>query len=232
MPTKPEPKIEIKSVKHTFTPVEREDLGSGLARCIGTCRGIETEFDQVKASFKAKLTEAEARIDNLSTSLVNGFEMRNERCAVVYRPADRKKDYFLETSFKAAAEQGWHGQLDPALTEDMTRDDFQAELIQAESKFDCREEIELFNPTDSDSGVLVVGRFGQKWFSALRVKIGKLVLEERLDSEQKAFKFRPDAVAMGVKRISEWSKANLKDLAKGFEESFRGVAEAHKERQE
>lgn len=233
MPPKPaEPKIETKSVKHVFTPDERNEIGSNLARSIAMARGIEAEFDQVKASYKAKTTEAEARIDSLSTSIMNGFEMRNERCAVACRPADRKKDYWLETTIHHAngMDPKDKNYPPPILTEEMTKDDFQADLLQAESKFDLREEIELFKPTESDRGTLVVGRFAGKWFSALRVNIGKLSLAERLDSEQKSFKYRPDAVSCAVKRASDWAKENLKEHAKGFSQSFQSVIEAHKER--
>lgn len=69
-------------------------------------------------------------------------------------------------------------------------------------------------------------------FSALRVRIGKLSLNERLDAEQKCFKTRPDAVATAIKRVNAWYKDNLKDLALGFQEESKKVAEAHKERVE
>ncbi len=216
-------KLEMKNVKHTFSTEERNTIGDNLARTIGGKRGIEAEFDQVKSSFKAKITESEARIDRLSTDLVNGFEMRDKRCRVVFRPKDRQKDYYLEESKNGDA---------PILTEDMTKDDFQADLLQAESKFDFREEIQLFQPQDNDAGILVVGKLAGVWFSALRVRIGKLELTERLDSEQPASKKRPDAVGRAVKRFKEWSKANLKDLAEGFQASADGVIEAHKERAE
>ena len=221
-----EPKIEIKSVKHTFAPEERNQIGSDLARAIGGLRGIEVENDQVKAAFKARITEAEARIDNLSTSLINGFEMRNARCLVVYFPKERKKHYFLETA------DGKPNGAPAVLIEDMTGDDFQVELVQAESKFDLKEEIDLFQKTDTDSGIVVVGKFAGKWFSAARVKIGKLTLTERLDSEQKAFKLRADAVSTAVKRVNAWAKENLKEHSKGFEDSFANVIIAHQERVE
>lgn len=227
------PKVEVKNVKHIFTEPERNQIGGDLARAIAGLRGTQAEFDQVKASYKARTTESEARIDNLSTSLMNGFDMRNEKCVVIYRPQDRKKDYYLERDWKEwtdAATGEFIGA--PIQTEDMTADDFQAELIQAESKFDNREEIDLFSPTGTDRGVLVIGRFAGKWFGALRVTIGKISLSERLDSEQRSFKERPDAVAHGVKRATQWAKDNMKEHAKGFEESFRAVAEAHKERAE
>jgi hypothetical protein len=235
---KQELKIEVKNVKHVFTPEELNEIGGNLARSIAAARGIESEFDQVKASYKAKTTEAEARIDNLSTARMNGFDMRSERCVVFFRPTDSKKDYWLESDARIIPNGNRVdlglvalGKL-PVLTEDMTRDDFQADLLQAESKFDLREEIELFKPAEGDQGILVVGRFGGKWFSALRVRIGKLQLEERLDSEQKAFKLRPDAISTAVKRVNEWARANLKDLAAGFQASFNAVAESHKERAE
>lgn len=225
-------KIEIKNIKHTFTSDERNDLGGQLARSIGGLRGIEAEFDQVKASYKAKVTEAEAKIDNLSTGLVNGFEMRNERCRVNFRPKDREKDYVLESDFEKYTAGKLGGALTVVLTEPMAKDDYQAELVLAESKFDAREEINLFQPTDTDRGVLIVGRFAGKWYSALRVKIGKLTLDERLDSEQRAFKLRPDAVRHAVKRVKDWAKENLQKHADGFIPGFDAAFEAQKDRAE
>lgn len=231
-------KSEVKNIKHTFTLEEREQLGVDLARSFGTLRGIEAEFDQVKASYKSKTAEAEARIDRISTSITNGFDMRDVACIVYYRPADKEKDYRIESEVRAVETEMAS---DPSkdiplpnvvLTERMTADDFQQELIAAESAFDAREEIELFKPTETDRGILVVGRLSGKWFSALRVNIGKLSLSERLDAEQKCFKSRPDAISTAVKRVNAWAKENLKDLAKGFQESFNAVVESHKERAE
>jgi hypothetical protein len=219
-------KTEIKNIKHTFTGQEREQLGADLARSFGALRGIESEFDQVKASYKSKTAEAEAKIDRLSTDITNGFVMRDTACVVGYRPADKEKDFYV------ADKEGNPESTIPALTERMTTSDFQQELIEAESKFDAREEIELFKPAEGDQGILVVGRLAGKWFSALRVRIGKLELNERLDAEQKCFKARPDAISTAVKRVNDWAKTNLKDLAAGFQESFKAVAEAHKERAE
>ena len=231
-PEAPPLKTEIKAVKHTFTADERIALGMDLARQHGVMSGIESEFDQVKSAYKARTAESEARVGSLSTALVNGFDMRQEPCVVVYRPKDRKKDYYLEDAYKAKLELGTDGCVAPVLTEDMTRDDFQAELIQAESKFDHREEIPLFPATETESGNLVVGRFGGKWFCALRVNIGKMVLAERLDSEQRAFKGRIDAVRFGVKGFMVWSEDNMKDLAKGFQKGADAILEAQEKRVE
>lgn len=231
-------KTETKNIKHTFTHEEREQLGGDLARAFGALRGVESEFDQVKASYKSKVAEAEARIDRISTNITNGFELRDAPCVVTFRPVDKEKDYWLEEDAKlipngVAIADGLKaiGKL-PMLTEKMTPDDFQQELIEAESKFDAREEIELFKPAEGDRGILVVGRLAGKWFSALRVKIGKIELNERLDAEQKCCKARSDAVSVAIKRVNEWAKNNLKDLAAGFQESFKGVLNSQKERAE
>jgi hypothetical protein len=226
-----EPIKTTKSVKHTFNPEERNQIGGDLARAIAGLRGTEAEFDQVKASYKAKTTEHEAKIDSLSTALMNGFELRNERCVVLYRPADRKKDYYLEKDY-AQLQEGELVTIPAVLIEDMTADDFQAELLQAEAQFECREELPLFQPANGDSGILVVGRLNDRWFTALRVSIGKCVINERLDSEQRSYKKRADAVKEATRRVSQWAKDNLKEAAKGFEDGFRAVSEAQKEREE
>ena len=221
-------KTEIKNIRHDFSDTEKQQFGGELARSIGTLRGIETEFDGVKASYKSKTAEAEARIDRISTDITNGFVMRDTPCFVVFRPADKEKDYYVTEASAANPSK----EVPPVLTEKMTAADFQQELIEAEAKFDAREEIELFKPAEGDRGILVVGRLAGRWFSALRVKIGKLELSERLDAEQKSVKERPAAVALAVKRFNAWAKDNLKDLAAGFADSANTVAEAHKERAE
>lgn len=227
---KTEPKTEIKNLKHTFSESERNQIGGDLARAISTLRGINAEFDSAKSGFKSRITASEAQIDSLSTALVNGFDMRNKNCVVVFRPKEKEKDYVLEDEWNRAQESVTPFEV--ALTEPMRPEDYHYELIQAESAFDCREEIEIFKPADDDNGVLVVGKFGGKWYGALRVKIGKLEIAERLDSEQKCFKKRSDAVSVTVKRFQQWSKENLKDLASGFQSAAADVIEAHKERED
>lgn len=217
-------KTEVKNIKHAYTDTELNELGASLARAIGTLRGIENEFDQVKSSYKAKTSEAEAKIDSLSTSRVNGFEMRNEKCVVVFRPKQREKDFYLETEFNDK-----DGKATVLLTESMNQEDYALELFQAESVFDLRTELELFKPVDDDRGILIVGKFGKLWYQALRVKIGKLELTERLDSEQKGFKERADAVSSAAKRMKEWLTKNLKDRSRGFEDGINAVVDANKD---
>lgn len=227
-----ESKTVTRVVRHEFTTEERTKIGNDLARQHGTLRHIEAELDQVKASYKARTAEAEANIDKWSTDLVNGFEMREKKCAVSYHPELRKKRFWLIESNGAIIKDafGLPIQADEC---DMTPDDFQAELIQAESKFELRAELPLFPTAGEDRGVLVVGRFDGRWFGALRIKIGGRKIEERLDSEQKSVKKRPDAVRAGCKRAVEWIESNLgKDNAKGFDAPVQAVIEANKEREE
>jgi hypothetical protein len=221
-------KMEVKAVKHTFEPEERNQMGGDLARSIAALRGVEAEFDQVKASYKARQSEAEARIDNLSTALMNGFEMRNKKCVVNFRPRDRKKDFILE--------QDWNefgAEAQPAITEDMTPADFQAELIEAESAFENRSEIDLFPRTANDFGTLVVGSLKGRWYSALRIAIGAHVVNQRLDSEQPSDKTRWGAIKRQAIFLEQWLVEKLgRDNAKGFEEPIKKALNTEKERVE
>lgn len=162
--TKPEPKpkIETKQLRHDFTDLEKAGMGGDLSRVIAGLRQTQNEADESKASFKAKITAAEAEVDRISTSLMNGWEFRMKRVRVVLRPKDKRKDYYLEN---APADSK------PILTEDMTNADFELDLIAAEARFDNREEICLFPPAGVSQGILVVGRFKGRWHTALRINI-------------------------------------------------------------
>jgi hypothetical protein len=216
-----EPKIEVKYIKHTFSSEEKNTLGQNLARAFSDRRGKEAEFDQVKAHFKSEIAEKDARIENLSTSLVNGFDMRNESCVVILAPEQKKKFFYLEAGFNPAEPR------EPALVEEMTPADFQQELLEAESKFEKREEIALFQATDGAFGAVVVGTFNGRWYSALRIHVGRHEIMERLDTEQKGFKNRHDAVARAAKLASEWFKEKFKADAKGFEQPMLDAIAPH-----
>ncbi len=218
------PKIEVKSVKHVFTDTEHREYGSTLAQSYGTLRGIESEFDKVKASFKSRTAEVEAQIDRISTNITNGFEYRDERCRVELDPKLGKKSYFLESAPEDA---------EPVIVQDMTDADYQQELLEAESAFDAKEIIPLFSATEKDSGLMTVGRLTGKWFSALNVKIGPREIKERLDSEQACSKKRADQIKRTCKRFIEWLDENLgRDEAQGFKNSVELVKAEHAEREE
>lgn len=224
MNTPAQPKIETKTVRHEYTIDEKIAMGGELSRAIANARGVEEEFDEVKASYKAKLTAAQARIGSISTSLMNGFELKPMKCRVVFRPKDKRKDFYLVDAPDDA---------DPVLTEEMEASDYEQDLIQAESKFEAREEIQLFNPAPGSVGTLVVGRFRGRWYSALRITVGHSKIEERLDSEQKSVRARWDAVRLAGKRAMEWLTDALgKDNAAGFKDPIQTAVEAHREREE
>lgn len=224
-----ERKVEVKNVKHVFTPSERLTIGTDLSRTLGGKRGIEAELDQVKASYKAKLAEADAKIDKLSTDLQNGFEMRDKACVVHFIPKERIKYYYLESD---CGDAGPVADTEPVAVEPMTYEEFQTELLMADAAFDKREEITIFPPTDNDYGNLVVGTMNGRWVCAVRMRVGKLNLTERMDSEQKACKERIGAITEAVGRAKKWLKENTKEAAKGFDDFFTTLIEAHKERAE
>ncbi len=227
-PAAPPLKLEVKLVKHKFNDAERLEIGNKLAAAIENARLSDEELDKIKQTFKSRTAAYESEQSLFSNQLRSGFEMREAQCWVRYDAKARKKTFFLEEDTEGK---------EPVLVEDMLPGDYQAELVQAESKFLQRQEIQLFKPAfgenGNDTGILVVGQFGERWFSALRIRIGNHRLDDRLDSEQRSFKARSDAVRFACKRAGEWFTAQLgKDAAKGFEKGLDEIVEANKEREE
>lgn len=219
--TKPteKPIIIRRSVKHNFAPSERLDLGDQMVKALADKTLIEDEFEAVKSQYKAKITAAESQVNALAATLRAGFEMRVKDCSVTFRPDRKKEIHVVETGELSAVE-------------DMTSDDLQLDLIRAESVFELREEIQ-FCQAGTDQGLIVVGRMKERWYSALRIKIGLNAIQERLDSEQRAFKQRFDAVNTAARRAQDWLDSNLgKDNAKGFVDLLAKAVEPHKERVE
>lgn len=229
--TKPKLKIVKRSVKHTFTPEETAAKNLDFRQAYDSVKAVEAEFDSIKASYKAKTTEAESRMENISATLNAGFEFRDKNLVLVLDLKDGKKHFYLEDDVDTSGELPKH--LVPIITEPITDADRQQELIEAEARFEAREEIALFEPAADDSGVLIVGRLGSKWFSALRVKIGTREIKERLDSEQACSKKRPDQIKRACKRFGEWLEENLgHEEAKGFKNAVALVQAEHAEREE
>lgn len=224
-------KIIPKSVRHTFSVEEKQELSTELLNGLDHYSDTENEFDAIKSSFKAKLAEAESRVNTIRSQLRAGFEMRVTDCVVVYRPEDKEKDFFVAQDYREHYEEDGTPKgtviLAPIATEKMTDDDFQDELLRAEAVFENYDAIELFKPIGEDRGALVVGSYGKCWYSALRIKVGKHELSERLDTEQKAFKKREDAVITASKRALKWLKETCGDSWKGFEAAVNAAVKGN-----
>lgn len=227
----PKPQIEVKLIKHTFTTEESNDLGMQLARAHTTLSEIDAEFELLKSNFKSRTAEQEAIIGRASSARLAGYEMRNARCRVVFRPKAGKKDYFLEHAESNAA---------PVLTEEMTGADMQAHLIPDEPKFENREALKLWHENGNDS-LMEVGRLtpelcGSKtamWFAALNVMVGGCVLLESLDNNQPCATKRIDIIRRAAKRCKAWLMDELgKETAEGFYAGIDAAVEAQKEREE
>ena len=226
----PKHKIVKRSVKHVFSPEETANLHTEFRQSFANLKSVEAEFDSVKASYKAKTTEAESRMETLNATLQAGFEIRDKNCVLVMDMKSGKKSYYLES---ALVEGELPEDAEPVLVEAVTDADRQQELIEAEAKFEAQDKIELFKPVGQDSGVLTVGRLAGKWFAALNVKIGTRIIAERLDSEQTSSKKRSVMVERAVNRFQAWVKENLgMEEAKGFKNSSELVKAEHAEREE
>lgn len=99
-PTRTEPKKVLRSVKHIYAPAERQHIGDQLASHVQSLRAIDSEFEQVKAQFKARSAAAEAMIETLSTALTTGFEFKNKPCVLVMDTKRKRRVYFLEEAYE------------------------------------------------------------------------------------------------------------------------------------
>lgn len=208
----PKPLLVKKSVKHTFSPEEIASLNVDFGEAFDAVKSAEADFDAVKAVHKAKITEAESRMITLRATINAGFEMRVKELRCVFRPPDKKKDFYL----LLPAGETYPPDFKPILTEDMTAEDFQQDLLQAESIFSHKKEITLWK-AGADLGLLIVGQLRDRWYSALRANVGEMKLEERLDSEQPSFKERSGALTRASKRCQDWLIEVLgKEAAAGF----------------
>ncbi len=224
----PKLKTVTRSVKHVFTVDEIAQKNVDYRNADKSVASLEAEFASVKDSYKAKMTESEARKERIGADIDAGFELRDQKCVIVFDFKAGKKSFFLE---KLLDDGELPKDAEPVIVEDVTDADRQQDLIDSENRFEKKEDIAVFPPAGDDSGILTVGRLDGKWFSALRVKIGTRVLEERLDCEQPASKKRPDQIKRTLKRFGEWLEENLgREESKGFKNQIELVLAEHSER--
>ena len=223
-------KIIKRSVKHVFTEPEVAQLNVEFGQSYDAMLAAEADLKSVTASYKAKVTESEARMTSLRSTINAGFEFREKPLVLIMDMKAGKKFFYLESDL---VDGELPKKAEPVITEAVTDADRQQELIEAESQFDAREEIEVFPKAGEDFGSLAVGRKDGKWFTALRVKIGTRVISERLDNEQPCSKKRSDQINRALKRFSEWLNENLgREESKGFQNHIELTKAAHAERDE
>lgn len=224
MPKHTEKKCEVRTIKHVYSNDEKLTIGNELAHAHEKLGQIEAEFDEVKASFKAKTTEQEAKVGVLATNLRNGYDMRSARVWVTMIPKTGKKEWRLETDDSDCL---------PVLIEDMQPEDYQAAMELAEREFEAKEEIQLFAPAGASSGILVVGRVRDRWYSAIRCNVAGEILSENLSTEGKSWKNRRDCVRQTAARFMAWvTDTHDADIAAGFASQVDDVVQSHKEREE
>lgn len=167
---------------------------------------------------------------SLRSTINAGFELRDKKCVVVLDVEKHKKLFFLESLLV-------DGELpkdaEPVLVENLTTEDLQYALLEAERQFEQFEEINIFPATENDYGIMAVGRLNGKWFSALRVNIGGRKIEERLDSEQSCSKKRNVQIDRTLTRFFNWTVEQLgREAAKGFKNQLELVKAEHALREE
>jgi hypothetical protein len=138
---KTEPKKALKSLKHTYTPEERQALGEEMAQQVNALRAIDSEFEQVKAQYKSRTALAEAIMGKCAAAITSGFEFRDTPCVLVIDAKRRRRLWFVSrdgeyTDSSAIAKWGsldWEREAaQAAIIEDLRPEDFQQELPIAE----------------------------------------------------------------------------------------------------
>lgn len=72
--------------------------------------------------------------------------------------------------------------------------------------------------------MLVLGQIKERWFGALRGNVGKVSIQERLDSEQKSWTSREAALKRTIARCDTWLMEALgPEKAKGFKDNLLAV---------
>ena len=230
--TKLLPPIVVKrTVQHKFSELEVAKLNVDFRQAYAERVSKESAAKAAANTHKALVTEAICRMDTINALLQAGVEDRLKDCIVVFRPAAKKKDFYVkpEDETVATVEQLVALGEKPVATEDMAPQDFEQDLFRAESAFDDKAELVLWN-VEADKGAIIVGKQNGKWFTALRCSIGNKNITERLDAEQPCSKVRFDAIKRAGKRCCEWLAETLdKDVAAGFKAKIEEVVEANKE---
>lgn len=216
-PTEPKPVICEKSLRHNFTPEEVAKLNVDFGTAYDSVASAEAEFDAVKSVHKSRITEAESRMTTLRATINAGFEWRLTECVVTFDLAKKEKSFWPKSPVMKAE----FGEK-PALVEPMTANDFQTELISAESIFDHRKELILWD-AGQDRGLIVVGQRLNRWYSALRLIIGKNHLRGRLNSEQKSYKGRFEAITAARQMCEKWLDDEIASQGENFKEAVKAI---------
>lgn len=82
----------FRTLRVTFTPAERLELGIQLAEARNETTQIEADLQRVKDEFKSKLSVVDARVTDLSNKVSSGYHMTQVKCMVLFdHPKPGKK---------------------------------------------------------------------------------------------------------------------------------------------
>lgn len=113
-----------------YTDAERLELGKQLADEHADLRGVNSDFDRVKAEFKSKITSHEAVIEDLSNKVSTGYRMETVKCNWVFD--------LPNPGMKTLIRSDTHEEIE---TTDMSEADKQAELELADAERDPSEKV-------------------------------------------------------------------------------------------
>jgi hypothetical protein len=85
-------------LKHKLTDKEMAALAREQSEYLQAKQVAESEFESIRTVYKAKITEAQAKVQGISAQVQSGFEIRNVRCMLANeRPEGYRLTIRLDT---------------------------------------------------------------------------------------------------------------------------------------
>lgn len=76
------PKTTERTLRYSFTSMEKMELGIKLANTLSDIVQIEQDLDKIKTEFKSRTASAEASLNAIRDKINSGYEMRQTKCEI------------------------------------------------------------------------------------------------------------------------------------------------------
>lgn len=90
------PVFETTQLEHHFSDAELLDLSKKNASAVHERNALEEQKKQIVNEFKAKLDHQESLVNLTSQKISNGYEYRDYKCLVIFRPKASEKDLYQD----------------------------------------------------------------------------------------------------------------------------------------
>lgn len=159
------PPVEVtKEVKEEYTDADIRKMANELVQAMKDKETIKDEARSAADSFKLKLAEKDAKIEQLSSCVINGFQYVSKKLNLIKNFETGKREYWLDDKI--------------VLEEDLTAKDHQLELdmVEAENK-------EAMSQSEKEEAARITKEMNEK--AAKDDEDSKKLTQEQLDKFEK-----------------------------------------------